>query len=434
MATTTVCRVCFHTDLIPVLDLGDQHLSDFRDDDEKPPRFPLNLLFCPACYLAQLDTTVPRDLMYHDRYGFKSGVNNTIRADHRDTVATALRHRPGARSWLDIASNDGTLLSYVPASVYRAGIDPVTKYCLEAHEHADRIVNDYFDAAHFGEARFDVITSISMFYDLDDPNEFVAAVKGILADGGVWVVQQNYLLDTLRLNAVDNVCHEHITYFSLLAMRNLLDRHGLEVFHVSTSTVNGGSFRTLIGHRGAHTVDDTVTDQLAVERDYGLDTAAPFEAFNRRVENELARLRAFVHEANGSGKSVYIYGASTRGGTLWQAARLDVSDLPFAVERNPEKVGRKIASIGVPIISEDEARDRRPDYMLVSPWFFRDEFVEREADWLNGGGRFIFPLPNVEIVPAPAGLSCGHCGKPAPYIDFGHVCSDGHFWLDEATA
>lgn len=401
MTRCSVCRSCGSAQLKPVLQLGDQYLSDFRDDDVKPPKYPLNLLFCEDCWLAQLDTTVPRDLMYHDRYGFKSGVNGTIRRDLRDVVHTALRHRPGANTWLDIASNDGTLLSYVPASIDRTGIDPVKKYCREAEAHADRIVNDYFNPGYFTgrKIKFDVVTSVSMFYDLDDPNDFVAGVKSVLDDRGVWVVQQNYLLDTLRLNAVDNVCHEHVTYFGLLALQNLLDRHGLEVFHVSTSTVNGGSFRTLIGHKDVFRLDESVRSQRRIERSYQLDKAVSFGAFAKRVSWLMRDLSDTVRSINENGQTVYIYGASTRGGTLWQAAGLDVRDLPFAVERNPEKVGKKIASIGVPIISEDQARCDHPDYMLVSPWFFRDEFVAREADYLNRGGRFIFPLPQLEIVP-----------------------------------
>jgi hypothetical protein len=394
-----VCRSCGGDRLAPVLDLGSQHLSDFRDDDEKPQRFPLRLLFCEDCFLAQLDTTVPRDLMYHERYGFKSGVNDTIRADHQDTVRTVLKHKPGAQSWLDIASNDGTLLSLLPKGIYRAGVDPVAKYCAEAEQHADRVVNGYFDPRFFPH-KFDVVTSISMFYDIDDPNEFVAGVKSILDTRGVWCVQQNYLLDTIQLTAVDNICHEHITYFSMLALQNLLDRHGLEVFHVTRSTVNGGSFRTLIGHKDVYPLNESVRSLRRIERGYQLDRPAGFAAFAKRAQLRIDQLRALILELNGAGKRVYIYGASTRGGTLWQAAGLDHNDLPFAVDRNPEKVGKRIASIGTPIISEDQAREDNPDYMLVSPWFFRDEFLRREVDWLAKGGRFIFPLPTVEVVAA----------------------------------
>ncbi len=395
--TINRCRSCNKQGLESVLRLGDQRLSDFRDDDYLTHPYPLNVVFCPHCTLVQLETTTPRKFMYHERYGFKSGVNDTIREDLKSVVHEALDWFPDVCMWLDIASNDGTLLSFVPEDCYRVGIDPVKKYCDEAKAHADTIINDYFSQTHFTSGEFDVVTSVSMFYDLDDPNEFVNGVKRVLADNGIWVIQQNYLLATLELGAVDNVCHEHLTYFSLLALEHLLNRHDLEVVDVSTSTVNGGSFRTVVAKKGQYAVRASVAEQRNLELDAALDTIHPYRVFERRVRRNLADLKALIDALNEQGKSVYIYGASTRGGTIWQAAGLTVKDLPFAVERNPEKVGKKIGSIGVPIISEEQAREEHPDYMLVSPWFFRDEFEKREAEYLDSGGHFIWPLPKLEV-------------------------------------
>lgn len=389
------CRSCLNTTLEPVLDLGDQYLSDFRADDQKPPQYPLALLYCQSCHLVQLSHTTPSGEMYHERYGFKSGVNATIRADHQSIVREALSINPNPKSWLDIASNDGTLLSYVPGGIRTTGIDPIQKYCLEAVEHADTIINDYFHPDHF-QGQFDVITSISMFYDLDDPNEFVAGVKSLLAPDGVWVVQQNYLGLTVALNALDNVCHEHLTYYTLLSLRQLLHRHGLEVFRVSTSGVNGGSFRTLIRHRQG-VPEPSVWKMGCDEYRNGLHQAETYRQFGLRSLRKMRELADHVTDINARGETVAIYGASTRGGTIWQTAGLDVTDLPYAVDRNPEKVGKTIASIGVPIISETEARERHPEHMLVSIWFFRDEILRRERDYLHRGGKLIFPLPNLTV-------------------------------------
>lgn len=395
LTPAVICRSC-KGGLTEVLDLGEQRLSDFRDDDQRPPAFPLTLMFCNGCGLAQLSETVPRELMYHERYGFKSGVNDTIRADLQDIVESTLQ-KIKPRSWIDIASNDGTLLSFVPAGIYRVGVDPVAKYCHEAEQHADKIASGYFDPSLLQE-QFDVVTSISVFYDLDDPNEFVAGVKSVLADEGVWVVQQNYLADTLRLNAVDNVCHEHVTYFSLIALEKLLRRHGLEVFDIALSTVNGGCIRTYIARKGVREVAPQVGWQIKHELGQGLHTDAPFRGWAERIRSRLDELRALVDGANERGERVAIYGASTRGGTIWQAAGFTARDFCYAVERNPEKVGKTMSSLGVPVVSEEHARADRPDYMLVSIWFFRDEIVAREADYLAAGGKLIFPLPEVEVV------------------------------------
>jgi SAM-dependent methyltransferase len=401
------CRSCHSSGLAEVLDLGDQYLSDFRDDDRRPPRRPLVLLLCERCGLLQLRDTTPRELMYHDRYGFRSAVNATIRDDLRDIVDYALEHRPDARRWLDIACNDGTLLSFVPERIHRAGVDPVATFEPESRRHADRIVVGYFEPRWFAPGRagepyerFDVITSISVFYDLDDPNGFVADVAEVLAPDGVWVIQQNYALAMLELGAVDNVCHEHLTYWSLTTLEHLLDRHGLEVNDVRLSGVNGGSFRTLVSRRGTRPVSASVPAQRRREVPARLHDPRTWRGFGARAMRAFGDLRRLIDDINAAGERCYIYGASTRGGTIWQAAGLTVRDLPFAVERQPAKIGRKIASIGVPIISEERARADRPEYMLVAPWFFREEFIERERDYLKAGGRLIFPLPDLEIVGA----------------------------------
>jgi SAM-dependent methyltransferase len=395
--------------MIEVLDLGEQHLSDFRDDDSRPPRWPLVLTLCGKCGLLQLRDTVPAELMYHDRYGFRSGVNEAIRDDLREIVDYALEARPGARRWLDIGCNDGTLLSFVPGRIHRVGVDPVATFAKESRRHADRVVVGFFHPRHFGPdgtgerpPAFDVVTSISMFYDLDDPNAFVADVLEVLAADGVWVIQQNYALTMLRLGAVDNVCHEHVTYWSLAALEGLLDRHGLEVNDVRVTSVNGGCFRTLVSRRGTRPVSDSVRERRRLEDAEGLHRPEVWREFAARARRAFGDLRRLIDEINAAGERCYIYGASTRGATIWQGAGLTVDDLPFAVERQAAKVGRRMAAVGVPIISERQARADRPEYMLVGPWFFRDVLVERERDYLEAGGRLIFPLPDLEIVGAGA--------------------------------
>ena len=397
MRTVTKCRSCGSVKLIDIVDFGEQYLSDFREDESKPPKFPLKVILCEDCKLMQLRQTTPSGEMYHERYGFKSGVNDTIKADLKNIVEHALMYKPQNGAWLDIASNDGTLLSYVPKGWRREGTDPIKKLCKEAESHADRIVNDFYKSENFKEDKFDVITSISMFYDLDDPGAFVEDVLLSLADNGVWIIQQNYLFATMMLNALDNICHEHITYFSLMALENLLDRYGLEVNEVTESMINGGSFRTVVSRKGTYPVLPSVDATRGKEERFGMKTLEPYTRFGELCKFNLMSLSEMIKGLNEKGKTVYIYGASTRGGTIWQGANLDVKDLPKAVERNPEKVGKYISSIGVPIISEEEARKDCPDYMLVSPWFFKDEFIKREAEYLKKG-HFIFPLPLIEVI------------------------------------
>jgi len=397
MKTITKCRSCSSESLVQIINLGNQYISDFRDDNVMPPKYPLEVVYCDDCKLVQLRHTVPSGEMYHERYGFKSGISDSIKDDLREVVEQALAKKPDASSWLDIASNDGTLLSFVPKQIYRAGVDPITKLCEEAEKHADRIVNGFFRSNDFDEP-FDIITSISMFYDLDDPNRFVREVKDTLANKGIWVIQQNYLLTTLQLGAIDNICHEHLEYYTLMSLRALLDRHGLEVFKCSTSMVNGGSIRTFVARKGDYPIGASVHRLMGLERKAGLDGLDAYQSFADKAMSNITALHDLVYELANQDKSIYIYAASTRGATIWQAAGIGPEQVICAVERNPAKVGARFSAIGIPIISEEYARHLKPDYMLIGPWFFADEILEREKDLLATGTKAIVPLPELRTI------------------------------------
>lgn len=394
------CRACGSELLHDFLDLGEQYLSDFRRDNTKTPKYPLVATFCEMCTLVQLRHTTPQLEMYHDRYGFKSGVSDSIRRDLDNIVTHGFQYKNDPRKWLDIASNDGTLLSFVPEDVYRVGVDPVKFLCEEAEQYSDEIVNDFFSAECLdGYNPFDVITSISCFYDMPDPNKFVSDVAKVLDKKGIWIIQQNYLMTTVELNAVDNFCHEHLEYYTLKSLENLLDKHGLEVNEVFLSMVNGGSIRTVVSHKGTFDIDESVYKQRNKEEDYLLNTIETYKDFASKVMNELNKLHRMVKEFKDDGKKVYILAASTRGATIWQSADIDSELIEAAVERNPAKVGANFTAIGVPIISEEEARADKPDYMIIGPWFFAfPEIVTREKEYIMSGGQLIVPLPKVEII------------------------------------
>ena len=390
------CRSCGFSDLMVVIDLGEQYLSDFREDDSKPPKAPLTLMMCEKCSLVQLAHTVEREALYHDNYGFRSSVNESIVADLQSIVKNAMRYvRKG--KWLDIASNDGTLLSFVPdTAFYKVGVDPVTKFYDLAIHHADEIHPAFFSADVVDGQKFDVITSISMFYDIDNLDEFVAEVAEVLADKGVWIIQQNYLYDMLRYGAIDNICHEHLTYFDLQTLHSLLWRHGLFIQDVSTSNINGGVLRTTVRKVGNQVPDKSVDKIVGLERTYGIGEPGTMAFFADRSRANLDKLIEVVDDSNN--QPIDIYGASTRGAVLWQAAGIDQTRVSFAVERQEEKVGKWFSPIGIEIISEKEMRDSPPQSLLVGPWWHRDGFVKREAQFLKNGGKMIFPLPVVEVV------------------------------------
>jgi len=266
----------------------------------------------------------------------------------------------------------------------------------------------------FGSARAKIITSIAMFYDLDEPNAFVEEIAQCLAPDGVWVIQMSYLPFMLERHIFDNICHEHLTYFSLSTLRPLLNRHGLEIVEVELNDVNGGSFRTYVTHqRGSRAAVSSarVDELLQEERRMGLQSRAPYEAFAQRILDIKRRLSTFIRQEVEQGRSVYVYGASTKGNTLLQFCGLDHRLITAAAERNPDKWGKKTVGTMIPIISEAQARAEKPDYFLILPWHFLEEFIERERAFLESGGQFIVPLPSVKIVSQRAAVPVGHAAS-----------------------
>jgi hypothetical protein len=301
---------------------------------------------------------------------------------------------------VDIGCNDGTMLSqYTNKNLFKVGYDPALNLTSKAAKQCDEFFNTYFggDDTYTGWAA-KVVTSVAMFYDLEDPNKFVEKVKECLDFDGIWVVQLADLISMLKANAFDAICHEHLEYYSLGTLCYLMDQHELEVFDVSKNDVNGGSLRVFVGWKGDHEVSDNVVIQLREEMKYIiLPNADPFVYFAEQVNMVRDKTRALVHLLNAEGNTIYVLGASTKGNTLLQYFDLTSEDIPFAAEVNPDKFGKRTVGTNILIISEKEAIGRQPDYFLVLPWHFRDGLVEK-VKAAGYKGKFIFPLPNVEIV------------------------------------
>jgi len=415
--THSTCRVCEGA-FAPVLLLGDHYVSDFpKPEDGDGTKAPLELVLCRRCRLLQLKHTVPAEQMYRN-YWYKSGTNQTMRHALADIagVAETLMHLGQGDAVLDIGCNDGTLLgSYRTGGLYRIGFDPAENLAPLSRKIADHLVVGFFDSDAFASEaslrgrRPKVVTSIAMFYDLEDPNKFVADVKRVLDPDGVWIVQMSYLPLMLKQNEFGNICHEHLEYYSLQSFEYLVTRHGFEVVDVELNDVNGGSCRLYLRNKGAR--DDAFGDatyrRLAGERvrelrdeetTLRLDDVATYSDFAMWVQRIKQDIVGFVQERVASGRSVYVYGASTKGNTVLQYFGLDRTLVAGAAERNPDKWGRVTVGTRIPIVSEDEARRARPDYFLVLPWHFIEEFKKRETEFVKRGGRFIMPAPHFSLI------------------------------------
>lgn len=398
------CRSCSSKKLVDILSLGQQYLSDFLENNRKPKKYPLDLILCTECDLLQLKNTVPQEFLYTPRYGYKSGINSTMKNELKRIVYASRSkfdlHKKIVA--LDIGANDGTLLSFYDKNVFKIAVEPIKKFSLECKKHADIVVNDFFSSESYNEktknTKVNIVTAISCFYDMDKPNKFVEDVKKILTKDGVFVISQNYLVGMLENNAFDNIVHEHLEYYSLLSLEKLITEHDLEIFAVEKTQINGGSFITFISPKNMRPIEKSVIKWREYEKKLKLNELKIYSDFAKRVKENSKDILNLIAGLVKDKKKVYVYGASTRGNTLLQYCNLDNKLIKAAVERNPEKWGKEISSLNIPIISEQEARRQKPDYMLVCPWFFKEEFLRREKNYLNSGGHFIFPLPKIQII------------------------------------
>jgi len=402
--TTRKCRLCGSPKLKEVLSLGNQYVSDFITATGKHPKSPLEVVHCRDCGLVQLRHTFPRSNLYR-HYWYRSGISKTMREALTDVVTKAYQMaRPSAGDIvIDTGCNDGTLLrSYPRSGLTLIGFEPAENLIEDARKGTDWVFNDFFGAGifrnKFGNEKAKIVTSVAMFYDLEDPNSFVGDIAKSLAPEGVWVVQQNYLASMLQKNGFDNIGHEHLEYYSLSTMEKLLTRHGLEIFDVETNDVNGGSFRTYASHQGVYPIREEVVGLRRNEERLQLNSSEVYRTFAAKIRKIKSHLAQLVKNEVREGKTVYVYGASNRGNTILQYCGLDYRLIKKAADANSEKWGRRTVGTKIPIVSKEEARRDKPDYFLILPHHFLEEIKREEKDYLDHGGKFIVPLPEVRLV------------------------------------
>lgn len=397
----TTCRSCDSGSLVKVLDLGDPYISNFVDvpDASFWPRLPLELLLCSKCGLVQLRHTTPGEWLYRF-YWYKSGMNASMRAALADISRKASEFVGLQRgdSVLDIGCNDGTLLhSYTVPGIRRIGFEPANNLQQEAAQGADRVIPDFFSARPVAGESFRIVNSVAMFYDLEEPNAFVADLASVLAEDGLWVIEMHYLPLMLASNAFDAICHEHLEYYSLASLETLLAQHGLVVADIETNEVNGGSVRAYVVHKGAPSAQaparrDRVRAARTSEQLLALDRPQTYETWGKRIQQIGNQLGNWIRSERAQSRKVSAYGASTKGNTLLQVFGFDHSLICSAAERNPAKWGKYTVGTWIPIVSEAEARAHADDFLIL-PWHFLPEILEREKDFLARGGRIVAPLP-----------------------------------------
>jgi len=404
----TKCRIGGGTNLITVLSLGEQYLTGVfpKSSADKITKGPLDLVWCPTSGLLQMKQSYSLDEMYGDNYGYRSGLNISM-VRHLEQKIAALERlvKPQSNDLvIDIGSNDATSLKAYSGKHRKVGIDPTGKKFKEYYTDDIDLIPDFFSASvfksHFPKDEAKIITSIAMFYDLERPMDFVRDIEEILADDGVWHFEQSYMPSMLRTNSYDTICHEHLEFYSFKVVKNMLETCGLKIIDVQMNAINGGSFAVTAAKKNSlYTSNNAVINwMLKQEDDMGLDTPKPYRDFEERVFRHRKNLKELIEALVNDGKKIIGYGASTKGNVLLQFCGLTSDHIPFIAEVNEEKFGSFTPGTNIPIISEREAKSMNPDYFFVLPWHFKNSILDREKEYAARGGKFIFPLPEIEIV------------------------------------
>lgn len=403
------CRICGNKNLVQVLDLGEQMLTGVfpRQIDEKITKGPLRLVKCSGlnniCGLLQLEHSYDLGEMYGENYGYRSGLNSSMVSHLNNKVKKILNiiDLNEGDLVIDIGSNDSTTLQAYPVDgPILVGIDPTGIKFQSYYPSHIQLITDFFSAElvqkRFPHKNAKVITSFSMFYDLEDPLGFMKQVYDLLSDDGIWVFEQSYMPAMLDTNSYDTVCHEHIEFYAMRQIKWMTDIVGFKIIDVEFNDINGGSFSVTVKKaNGDFSVAPSVQKILIDEQTRGLDNLTPYHEFAQRVQRSKSDLLNFIGNAQDEKKVVAVLGASTKGNVLLQYCGLSNKEITCVGEVNLEKFECFTPGTWIPIIPEKQLLEQKPDYMIVLPWHFREFFLNNNK---FSGVHLVFPLPQLEII------------------------------------
>jgi NDP-4-keto-2,6-dideoxyhexose 3-C-methyltransferase len=393
------CLLCGHIKLKKIFYLGNFFVSNFvnkKNITKGNIKCPLSLLYCKNCTLIQLSHIAPQEIMYRRHYWYKSGINKTMRDALEELYKSSLKHVNLSKhdTVLDIGANDGTLLKHYKKNNKTIACEPAKNLQKDLKKNTNYIINNFWSYENFLKLskknklnKPKIITAIGMFYDLENPNKFIKDAALTLHDDGIFIAQLMCLKSMIDKNDIGNICHEHIEFYSLKSLKFLFENNGLEIFKIEENDINGGSYRIYCRKLNKGSI------KLKSE-----NIELMMKKFVQRVKKNKSETIKFINKQNSLGKKILLYGASTKGNTLLQYYDLNGKKIPYAAEKSTEKWGKYTVGTGIKIISEKKARTMNPDFFLVTPWGFINEFKKRESNWLNRGGKFILPFPKLKII------------------------------------
>lgn len=402
------CRSCGARGLRPFLSLGSTPLADalVRPDRANEPeaRFPLDVAFCPECSLVQILEEVPPEKLFVENYLYFSSFSPAL-LEHARTHALGLiesRNLGPDSLVVEIASNDGYMLrNFAERGIRVLGIDPAPDQADAAEAQGIPTLREFFgtDMASRLRAegmRADVIIANNVMAHVPDLNGFVSGLRTLVADDGIITIENPYVRDLIAHREFDTIYHEHFCYFSCTAVDALMRRNTLFLNDVEHLDIHGGSLRWYVEPRAD--VSDVVTKYLKEEEADGLTHFEHYESFGVRVADIKSRLLELLGRLRSEGKTIAAYGAAAKGATLVNYVGIGPDLVDFVVDRNVHKQGLCMPGVRLPIVDSEELLTRRPDYVLLLAWNFRDEIIAQQAEYTRRGGRFIIPIPEPQIV------------------------------------
>ena len=402
------CRNCRNDKFFNLLSLGKMRFTGKfpKSFVSNVPSTYIKLIMCKKCTLVQLDRNFNQKYLYGKGYGYRTGINNTMTEHVKKTVkqCSSIVKLKANDYVLDIASNDATLLNFYKKNIVKVGVDPLINKYRTFYSKINHKISNFFQASDIKKLnlkkKFKVISALSVFYDLKDPNKFVRDVKVILDKEGVFILEHADLLCIIKNNLFDTICHEHLEYYSSKVIIDMMDFNGLKVFNHEFNNINGGSSRYYICHQKAKykTKKKKISKLLLQESKIGLHSTKIFKIFFAKILNEKDKLKKLIKKILSKKLVIHGYGASTKGNVLLQFYDIKNKDINYIADRNPLKYNLFTPGTKIKIISEDHSRKLKPDYYLVLPWHFKKEILIREKKIRKKGTKFIFPLPKVKVI------------------------------------
>jgi len=404
------CRICDNSNMNKFLSLGKSPLANsFLSKDQlkhEENSFPLETAFCDRCKLVQLTYVVPPEIMFK-HYVYVSSTSNTFKKHFREMAENISKEFNLTERSLevDIGSNDGILLKgFKNAGVQIIGVEPATNIAKIAQESGIETINRFFNENTANEiierkGNADIITAANVFAHVNDINDFVKNVKLLLKKDGIFVIEVQYLIDTIETITFDNIYHEHLSYYSLTSLMYFFKKHGMQVFNVQRVDSHGGSLRVFIKkYEGKHEVHDEVDSIIEYEKNIGIDTLQLYKKFAEKVYDIREKLTSYIKDIKKQGKTIVGYGAPAKSTTLLNFCGIGSNQIDYIVEDNPLKIGLYTPGTHIPIVSSEMIDKKRPDYILILAWNFAEEILSKTKKYADQGVKFIIPLPEPKIV------------------------------------